>query len=279
MERRRNHPVRSFFKYLVLIFVAVVQLFPLYWLFTFSLKNNAEIFGGNTMGIPQVFRWENYQFVFQNGNIGLYLQNSAIITAASILVSTVFATMAAYAIARMKWKLSNAALLAFLGGMMIPLHAVLVPLLIILNNTGLTNTYWSLILPYTAFAMPMAIYIFVGFFKTIPKELEEAACIEGCSIYGVFTRIMIPLIRPAIATVAVFTYLACWNELMFATSFNGGDATMTITVGVNAMAGRYATEWGRVGAGLTIATLPTLIIYILLSKQIQKSFTTGAVKG
>jgi raffinose/stachyose/melibiose transport system permease protein len=144
---KKESPVKKTIKYVALIFIAIVQLYPLYWLFIFSLKNNAEIFGGNPMGLPEVFRWENYVYVFQNANIGIYLRNSAIVTFASIAISTVLATMAAYAIARMKWKLSNTALVTFLSGMMIPLHAVLVPLLILLTRTKLTNTYWALILP------------------------------------------------------------------------------------------------------------------------------------
>jgi raffinose/stachyose/melibiose transport system permease protein len=271
--------VIKFIKYLALIIVAALQLYPLFWLFIFSLKDNNEIFVGNPMGLPKVYRWENYVHVFQNANIGLYLRNSVIITFASIAISTVLATMASYAIARMKWKLSNAALVTFLSGMMIPLHAVLVPLLVLLTRTQLTNTFWSLILPYTAFALPMAIYIFVGFFGTLPRELEEAACIDGLNIYGIFLKIMLPLIRPAIATVSVFTYLACWNELMFAVSFNGGSQMATITIGIMNMAGTYASHMGRIGAGLAVATAPTLIIYVVLSKQIQKSFTTGALKG
>lgn len=266
-------------KYFILSAVALIQLFPLYWLFSFSLKNNNEIFAENPMGFPKVLRWENYMHVFENADIGTYLLNSAIITLASILFSTILATMASFAISRMKWKFSGKALLVFLSGMMIPAHAALVPLLIMLTRSGLHNTYWALILPYTAFALPMAIYVFVGFFNTIPRELEEAACIDGLNIYGIFTHIMLPLARPAIATVAIFTYLACWNELMFAISFTSGDASSTITAGVLNMAGRYNTHWGRLGAGLAVATLPTLIIYILLSKQIQKSFTTGALKG
>jgi len=266
-------------KYFILAVVALIQLFPLYWLFTFSLKNNTEIFIENPMGLPTIFRWENYAHVFQNANIGIYLINSGIITLAAIVFSTILATMASFAISRMKWKHSGKTLLLFLSGMMMPAHAALVPLLIVLTRTGLYNTYWALILPYAAFALPMAIYVFVGFFNTIPRELEEAACIDGLNIYGIFTRIMLPLIRPAIATVAIFTYLACWNELMFAISFTSGDANSTITAGVLNMAGRYNTQWGRLGAGLSVATLPTLIVYVLLSKQIQKSFTTGAVKG
>ncbi len=276
---KTKSPVKTTIKYVLLGAFALIQLYPLIFLFIFSLKNNAEIFGGNPMALPEVFRWENYAYVFENANIGVYLRNSLIITLAAIVISTMLAAMAAFAIARMRWKLSNTALILFLAGMMIPLHAVLVPLLIMVTRTGLSNTYWALILPYTAFALPMAIYVFVGFFRTIPHEMEEAACIDGLSIYGVFFKIMFPLIRPAIATVAIFTYLSCWNELMFATSFVGGDEMATITVGVMNMAGRYAANWGRIGAGLAVATMPTIILYTMLSKQIQKSFTTGALKG
>ena len=275
----RQSPVSTTLKYIILGVIALVQIYPLFFLITFSLKDNAEIFGGNPMALPSMFRWENYAYVFENANIGVYLVNSLIVTLAAIGLSTIFAAMVAFAIARMRWKLSNTALIFFLAGMMIPLHAVLVPLLIMVTRTGLSNTHWALILPYTAFALPMAIYVFVGFFKTIPHELEEAACIDGLSIYGIFFKIMVPLIRPAIATVAIFTYLSCWNELMFATSFVGGDANATITVGVMNMAGRYAANWGRIGAGLAVATLPTIVLYMMLSKQIQKSFTTGALKG
>ena len=271
--------IGKFIKYLLLIFVTLVQLYPLYWLFTFSLKNNNEIFVQNPMGLPSPFRWENYTFVFENANIGIYLKNSVVVTFGSILLSTILATMASFAIARLKWRFSSKALVLFLSGMMIPLHAVLVPLLILLTRTRLHSTYWALILPYTAFALPMAIYVFTGFFRTIPRELEESACIDGMNLYQIFTYIMLPLIRPAIATVSIFTYLACWNELMFAISFMSGDTNNTITAGVLNMAGRYATHWGRIGAGLAVATLPTLAIYVVLSKQIQKSFTTGALKG
>ena len=179
----------------------------------------------------------------------------------------------------MKWKWSNATLLFFLMGMMIPLHATLVPLFIFLKRTNLYDTPFALILPYVAFAIPMAIYIFVGFFKTIPTEMEEAACLDGMSIYGIFVKIMVPLIRPAIATVAIFTYLSCWNELMFAISFISKPQWKTLTVGIMGMVGMYATNWGALGAGLVVATVPTLIIYLLMSGEIQKSFTTGAIKG
>jgi len=276
---RTGRIARKVILYIVLILIALVQLFPLYWLFTFSLKDNMQIFTTNPLGLPNPYRFENFADVLQRGQVASFLLNSLIVTSATILVSTVLATMAAYAIARMKWKLSNGTLLFFLMGMMIPLHATLVPLFIFLKRTNLYDTPFALILPYVAFAIPMAIYIFVGFFKTIPTEMEEAACLDGMSIYGIFVRIMVPLIRPAIATVAIFTYLSCWNELMFAISFISKPQWKTLTVGIMGMVGMYATNWGALGAGLVVATVPTLIIYLLMSGEIQKSFTTGAIKG
>lgn len=276
---RTKQNVRKIALYAGLILIALVQLFPLYWLFTFSLKDNMQIFTTNPLGLPNPYRFENFADVLQRGQVASFLLNSLLVTTATIAVSTVLSTMAAYAIARMKWKWSNTALLFFLMGMMIPLHATLVPLFIFLKRTNLYDTPFALILPYVAFAIPMAIYIFVGFFKTIPAEMEEAACLDGMSIYGIFVKIMVPLIRPAIATVAIFTYLSCWNELMFAISFISKPQWKTLTVGIMGMVGMYATNWGALGAGLVVATVPTLIIYLLMSGEIQKSFTTGAIKG
>ncbi len=265
--------------YITLIIIALIQIFPLYWLFIFSLKNNKEIFGKNPLALPTEFHFENYADVLSKGNVARYFMNSVLVTFLTILISTIISAMAAYAIARMTWKLSNKVLLFFLSGMMIPLHATLLPLFVFLKRTKLYDTPIALILPYVAFAIPMAIYIFVGFFKTLPRELEEAACLDGLNIYGIFTKIMLPLIRPAIATVSIFTYLSCWNELMFAISFISKQQWKTLTVGIMGMVGMYATNWGALGAGLVVATAPTLIIYLLMSNQIQKSFTTGALKG
>jgi raffinose/stachyose/melibiose transport system permease protein len=275
---RFSKTTRKVILYTVLTVIALVQIFPLYWLFTFSLKDNIQIFQTNPLGLPNPYHFENFTDVLEKGKVASFLLNSVLVTVSTIFISTILSTMAAYAIARMKWKWSNSTLLFFLMGMMIPLHATLVPLFIFLKRTSLYDTPFALILPYVAFAIPMAIYIFVGFFKTIPREMEEAACLDGMSIYGIFIRIMVPLIRPAIATVAIFTYLSCWNELMFAISFISKPQWKTLTVGIMGMVGMYATNWGALGAGLVVATVPTLIIYLMMSGEIQKSFTTGALK-
>lgn len=266
-------------EFVILCLIAVIQLFPLYWLITFSFKNNQEIFSVNPIGLPQVWRIQNYMDVFKNGKIGIYFINSVIVTAATIAISSFISAMASFAIARMKWKHSGKILTLFLMGLMIPLHAMLLPLFVFLKGVNLYNTYWALVLPYVGIAIPMAIYIFVGFFNTLPKEMEEAACLDGCNIYRIFFHIMLPLIRPAIATVSIFTYLSSWNELMFAITFISKEQFKTLTVGIMSMVGRYATNWGALGAGLLVATLPTIIIYALMSGEIQKSFTAGAVKG
>ncbi len=277
--RKLTKTTKRVLLYVVLFAIALVQIFPLYWLFTFSLKDNIQIFTTNQLGLPNPYQFKNFTNVLEKGKVATFLVNSVLVTVSTIFISTILSTMAAYAIARMKWKWSNRTLLYFLMGMMIPLHATLVPLFIFMKRTSLYDTPLALILPYVAFAIPMAIYIFVGFFKTIPREMEEAACLDGMSIYGIFLRIMVPLIRPAIATVAIFTYLSCWNELMFAISFISKAQWKTLTVGIQGMVGMYATDWGALGAGLVVATVPTLIIYLLMSGEIQKSFTTGALKG
>lgn len=264
--------------FILLLFV-VIQIFPLIWLVFFSLKDNNEIFGGNILGLPTRFLWQNYQLAFSDGRAGLYLINSIIVTFFTVVISGILSAMAAYAIVRMRWKLSGLVLNIFLLGMMIPNHSALLPLFIILRNLGLLDSYLALIIPYVAFALPFAIFIFSGFLQTLPRELEEAACLDGCSIYRTFIEVVIPFLKPAIATVSIFTYLATWNELMFAVTFISKQQYKTLTVGVMSMVGQFTTAWGPIGAGLVIASFPTIIAYILMSKQVQKSFISGALKG
>jgi raffinose/stachyose/melibiose transport system permease protein len=148
-----------------------------------------------------------------------------------------------------------------------------------MNLKPIRDTLWSLIIPYTAFNLPMAILLISGTLKTIPKEMEEAAFIDGANLYRIFFRIILPLLKPILSTIAILNFLDSWNELMFAQTFINSDKWMTITIGVNNMIGRYSTKWGLIGAGLTVATIPTLLLYAFLSKNIQESLAMGAVKG
>ena len=279
MNKKITGRAKSWGTHVFLIVIAFIQVYPLFWLFEFSLKDNSEIFGGNIAGLPKHWRFENYATAFFNANVMKYFFNSVLVTGITIVVTLIISAMSAYAISRMIWKGREITLKIILMGMMVPIHAALLPLFIILSKTHLLNSYASLIIPYIAFGLPMAIYLFTSFMESLPKEMEEAAAIDGCGIYRMFMLIIFPLIRPAVATVSIFTFISSWNELMFAVTFINKAEYKTLTVGITSMVGAYTTKWGEIGAGLMIATIPTVIMYLLLSEQVQKSLVSGAVKG
>lgn len=275
---KKISPARTIL-YIVLILFAVIQIYPLIFLLFFSLKDNNEIYGGNVMGLPQTLHWSNYKNALVNANVIHYLFNSILVTAIVILVSGLLACMVSYAIARMRVKINNMVKTFFSIGLMIPLHAVLLPVFIMLRNMKMLDTYQAIIIPYIAFALPMAIFFMIGFFKTLPLELEESAYLDGCGIFRTFFQIILPLVKPALATISIFTFLSTWNEMMFAITFLNSDKYRTLTVGIMQMVGKYTTDWGTMGAGLVVATLPTVVIYLLFSNQVQSGMVSGAVKG
>ena len=265
--------------YIGLILWLVINLFPVYWMFTFSLKSNAEIFGENVVGLPREWLWSNYTAAIRTGNMPRYFLNSIIVAVATIAITLVVALMGTFALTRLIWKQRKNLNKFFMLGLTIPIHASIVPVYVTLSRLHLLNTYWALIIPYSAFSLSMAILVCTGFMNEIPRELDESACIDGCGVWGIFFRIIVPLMRPAVATVGIYTFLQCWNELMFANIFISKSALRTLPVGVQALSGQYTTEWGPIGAALVLATFPTLFVYILLSKRIQESFIAGAIKG
>ncbi len=263
----------------LLVLWAFICLFPLYWLLVFSLKDNSEIFGGNVVGLPEQWIFRNYADAFLGGKVGVYLLNSVIVTGVTILVTCLFSLMAAYGLIRMKWRGQKTVMAFFMLGLMIPIHAALLPVFLILSRLKLTSTHLALILPYTGFAIPLGILIISGFIDAIPKDMEEAACIDGASVVSTFARIIVPMLLPAVSTVMIFTFLQAWNELLFAQVFISKEAFKTLTAGIQSMYGQYQTDWGPIGAALVVATLPTLVIYLIMSGQVQKSLAAGAVKG
>ena len=265
--------------YIVLILWTLISIFPVYWMFTFSLKNNAEIFGENVIGLPQYWVWSNYTRAMNTGHMEVYFLNSFIIAVITILITLVASAMATYAMTRLVWKGRDTMNKFFMLGLTIPIHAAIVPLYVVLGKVGLLNSHAALIIPYSAFSLAMGILICTGFMGDIPYDLDEAAFLDGCGVWGIFGKVIAPLMIPAVSTVGIYTFLQCWNELMFATIFNSKEAYRTLPVGVQGLAGQYSTEWGPIGAALAIATLPTLLVYVFLSKKIQDSFIAGAVKG
>lgn len=265
--------------YIILVLWAAIQLFPLYYLFTFSLKTNAEILGENIIGLPKRWEWSNYAEVIRSSNILHYFLNSVLVTVVTIVFTIMVALMASYALYRMKWKLRSFFVIIFMLGLTIPIHSSILPVFLILKQMHMLNSYQALVLPYIAFGLSMAIMMFSGFLSGIPRELEEAACIDGCNVYKIFLKIITPLMKPAFATVAIFTYLSSWNELMFATIFVNDEGLKTLPVGIQALSMSLITDWGVLGAALVISLIPTILIYVFMSNKVQESMVMGAVKG
>ncbi len=276
---KKNSKTKRVLIYIGLVFWMIVNLFPVYWMFTFSLKGNDEIFGANVIGLPKEWLWSNYSSAVNTGNMARYFLNSTIVAVATILITLAVALMATFALTRLVWKRRKTMNSFFMLGLTIPIHASIVPVYVTLSKIGMLNTYWALIIPYSAFSLAMAILVCTGFMNEIPREMDESAGIDGCSVWGIFLRIIVPMMKPAVATVGIYTFLQCWNELMFANIFISKSSLRTLPVGVQALSGQYTTEWGPIGAALVLATFPTLFIYIFLSKKIQDSFIAGAVKG
>lgn len=262
-----------------LVIWTIIQIFPLYWLITFSLKENSEIFGQNIIGLPRNWVWKNYSSILVGGKMGAYFLNSVFVTACTIVITIIASLLATYALNRMVWRGRKTMNNLFMLGLTVPIHAAILPVFLILGKLKMTNSYQALIIPYAAFALAMAILISSSFMENIPKELEEAAFIDGCSIYGIFGRIILPMMTPALSTIAIFTYLQAWNELMFAVIFISDSKYRTLSVGIQNLSGSYTTAWGPIGAALVIATIPTIIIYIFMSSKIQESLIIGSVKG
>ncbi|MBQ4217938.1 MAG: carbohydrate ABC transporter permease [Butyrivibrio sp.] len=267
------------FVYILLVIWSIINLFPIYFMFTFSLKGNDEIFGENIIGLPKHWLWSNYSSALGTGNMALYFFNSLLVTVVSIGISIIAAMMATYALTRIKWRLSKLTNAFFMLGLTIPLQASIVPVYVVLSKLHWLNKYSTLIVPYSAFTLSMSILICTGFMVDIPYDLDEAAIIDGCGLFGTFFKIIMPLMKPALSTVGIYAYLQCWNEFMFANVFISDQKHRTLPVGIKALSGAYTTDWGPIGAALVIATFPTLIAYVFLSRKIQDSFIAGAVKG
>ncbi|WP_044974230.1 carbohydrate ABC transporter permease [Ruminococcus sp. HUN007] len=275
--------------YVVLLLWTVLCVFPLYWMFTFSLKENSEIFGENVLGLPRNWMWSNYADAMRSGTLSsglmrdssilLGFKNSIIISVFTIALTIVCALMACYALTRMEWRGRETVNNIFMLGLTLPIHAALLPVFLMLKSLKMLNSYQALIVPYAAFSLAMAIMIFGSFMVNIPKELEESACLDGCGTFGIFFRIILPLMKPAISTVIIFTFLQAWNELMFANIFNSERRFSTLPVAINTFFGSYTTKWGPIGAALVIATFPTLFVYAFISRKIQESLIAGAIKG
>lgn len=258
----------------VLILVAVVQIFPLIWLADFSLASSNEMFTSGLLVIPKKIQWGNI-----DGHFLLYLKNSILINGLAVILVLLVSIMAGFACRRMNWKLRGLVKTLLLMGMMIPIHATLLPNYKIFNQLGLTDTIWALLIPYVAFSLPQGLFLMSSFMESIPVELEEAAVMDGCGIYRIVFRIITPMMKSSIATVSIMTFLNNWNEFMMASTYLSSPKWKTLPFSVLEFTGQYSSNYAVQFAVMALTAAPAVIVYILLNKHITKGVAMGAVKG
>lgn len=277
--KEKENKIGKVILWIVLIAVAVVQLFPLIWLVDFSLGSSNEMFTNGLLIIPEKIRWDNYVKAFVDGNFLHYLRNSILINTLAVILVVIISIMAAFACQRMKWKLSGLVSTLLVMGMMIPIHATLLPNYKIYNMLHLTDTLWALLIPYVAFSLPQGMFLMTGFIQAAPKELEEAAVMDGCGIYRIVFQIITPILKPSIATVAIMTFLNNWNEFMMASTYLSTPKWKTLPFSVLEFTGEYSSNYAVQFAVMALTAAPAVIVYIVLNKHITKGVAMGAVKG
>lgn len=264
--------------HIVLIFWTFLVLFPLWTMIINSFKFKFDIYT-DPFGLPKKWNFESYASVITDGDFFLYFRNSLFVTIGSIFLVLLFGAMACYALVNWKHKVSRFLYLFFIAGMMLPIKIGSIRLLQLIKGLGLLNTLWGLFPVYTAMGLPIAIFVLTEFIRQIPAELTEAAVIDGATRNKVFTIIILPLLRPALATVAIYNLIPFWNDLWFPLIFINNDAHKTLLLGVTRLFGQYMTDWSRILAVLTQSAIPVLLLYLTMSKNFIRGLTAGAVKG
>lgn len=272
--------ISSTFIHIILLSYSLLTLFPLFMVFLNSLKSRRAIFG-DPLGMPigKAFSSKGYNTVLEKSDFPLFFGNSLTITCVSLFLILLLGAMAAHALSEYKFPGDTWIGLYLILGIMVPIRLGTVALLELIVDLNLANTLTALILVYTAQGLPVAIFIFTEFLRSVSREIKDSARIDGLSEMRIFFEVVIPLVRPVIATVAVFSMIPIWNDFWFPLILSPGESTRTVTLGVQQFVGQYTVKWGSVLAALSVAVIPVLIMYIIFSKQLIRGITAGAVKG
>ena len=282
--KRTNH-VSSGLIFAALLGYAAWVVYPMIWMAYSSLKTDAAI-AHAPFALPHIddLRFGNYGRAWHEAHFGSYFFNSALVTLISVTSILALGSMAAYALARFYHPLGRAVFWIFLSGLMIPIQLSIIPLFFEMRSLGLLNSKFGLILVYTANGLPFAIFILAGFFRSLPRSLYEAAVIDGCGEFAAFWRVLLPLAKPGLMTVAIFQFIGVWKEYFFAFMLTAGDISQnvrTLPLGLAnlSITAQYHTDYGMLFAGLVLVTLPILALYLLLQRHIVKGVSAGALKG
>jgi raffinose/stachyose/melibiose transport system permease protein len=279
MNRARSSLTRSVLSHFILGLYTLIALLPVIIVVMNSFKAKSAIFLQPVMPpLPSTSSLVGYNTVFGRGNFALYFTNSFIVTVGSVVLVLFFGAMAAFALSEYRFRLNTLMGLYLAIGIMIPIRLGTVAILEIMVATHVINTLWALILVYTAAGLPLSIFILSEFMRQVSDDLKNAGRIDGLSEYKIFFTIVLPLVRPALATVAVFTMIPVWNDLWFPLILAPGEATKTITLGAQVFIGEFTVDWNAVLSALSLAILPILVLYIIFSRQLIRGITSGAVK-
>lgn len=263
--------------YAAAVLVVLVTGLPYLFMFGTAFKEPTE-FITNLWGAPRSLALSNFVDAI-NAGFGRYFINSVIVSIVSVGLTILLASLASYPLARMKFRLSRPLFLLFLAGSMIPVHVTLIPVYVLSKELGIYDTLWALLGPYIAFQLPISVFILTEFFRGVPREVEEAARIDGAGTFGVWWRIIMPLAAPAISTVAIYAFIFVWNEFIFALVLLSSPANMTIPLGLMQFFGEYRVNVPGLMAVLTLASLPLILLYLVAQNRVVAGLTAGAVKG
>jgi raffinose/stachyose/melibiose transport system permease protein len=279
MRSARDNAGRTIATHAILITYTVIALFPVFVILVNSFKSRAAIFS-QPLSLPnsQTFSLLGYETVWRQGNFLLYFQNSVVVTLASLFCVLLFGAMAAFALSEYRFKGNSFVVLYLALGIMIPIRLGTVAILQLIVASGLVNTLAALILVYTAQGLPLSVFILSEFMRQVSDDLKNAGRVDGLSEYRIFFRLVLPVVRPAMATVAVFTLIPIWNDLWFPLILAPAENTKTLTLGSQVFIGQFLTNWNAVLASLSLAILPALVLYLIFSRQLIRGITAGAVK-
>lgn len=275
---KKKNSIGLYFVELILLVLAAAVLLPVALVFMNSVKNLQEV-TKSLLTLPVKLYWDNFAYALKKMNYLVSLKNTLVVTIFSVAGIVFFGSMAAYAITRRKNIASKAIFGAIIFSMAIPFQALMVPLVIVAKKLGLINSVWGMIPIYLGFSMPLSVFLFQGFIKGIPTELEEAALIDGCTRISVFFRIVFPLLKPIITTVALLNTIGIFNDFTLPLIMISSKENRTITLALSTFFDAYLNKWNYIMAALVFAMIPMLILFIFLQKQIVKGMTDGAIKG
>jgi raffinose/stachyose/melibiose transport system permease protein len=264
--------------WVALIGLAIFGSTPFFSLFFTSRKANATVMGESAFAPPTSLEWSNYPAAWVRGNFGTTFLNSVLITAVKVPLGLMISAMAAYALSRIRVPGGRAIFLLMLFGTMLPFQVMLAPLFTLVNQLGLINTYVGIILPYLAFGVPYQVFIMHGFFSEVPKELSEAALVDGASHFTIFRRIFLPLSLPVLAALFILDFVATWNEFAMALVILQDNSRWTLPLGLMSFQSQFTSDYGQLNAAIVMTVLPATIVYLIFQRYFISGLTSGAVK-